>query len=230
MREDDVHDPAHRQRHEGTAMKRLWKASLIAGAATAVVLGGSVIAFANWTIPSDPVVMEFRTVIMPDGPQPSVDQRGKNVVLRWAPKRVEPGVKVEFYVVTRHGTGAPVQVCVVNSTGCKDTGVPAGSWTYTIRTRYGTWEGQDGPASQAVTVAGPPGAPAAAAAGVAAPASGADTAPEPAVLPVGTADGPATVSTGAGQPSATVSATASPVPTDQSATAQSQETDPPVGE
>lgn len=136
-------------------MIRAWKIALVGCTAGATVLGGTMVAFAQWTVSSNRVVMQLQTVAVPEGPQPSVDAREKNVVLRWAPKRLQPGVKVQSYVVTRHSGSTSVEVCVVNSTGCKDTNATAGVWTYRIRTRYEGWEGADGPASEAVTIVTP---------------------------------------------------------------------------
>ncbi|GAA0802939.1 hypothetical protein [Spirilliplanes yamanashiensis] len=136
-------------------MKPFHRAGILAAGAVVAVVS-SAVAWAGWQTPTDPVTMRFKTADLPVGAQPeaTVSPNGRHVTIRWAAKNIVPGVRVQYYSVTRHGAGVPpAHVCTVNATSCRDANVPAGTWTYTVHTRFETWEGVDGPASLPVTIA-----------------------------------------------------------------------------
>ncbi len=134
----------------------------IAAGAAMLVLSGTLVAYADWTVASEPTVVTLRSADMPQGNAPSVEKTGKNATLRWVPNRIVPGVKVQSYIVTRVGQGDPVVVCdQVTTASCRDKLVPAGTWTWTVRPVLETWQGEDSPTSLPLQFTGSPQSPAA---------------------------------------------------------------------
>jgi hypothetical protein len=135
----------------------------IAAGAAMLVLSGTLVAYADWTVASEPTVVTLRSADMPQGNAPSVEKTGKNATLRWVPNRIVPGVKVQSYIVTRVGQGDPVVVCdQVTTASCRDKLVPAGTWTWKVRPVLETWQGEDSPPSLPLQFTGSPRPPAAA--------------------------------------------------------------------
>jgi hypothetical protein len=136
---------------EGSPMKSLVKSSLVAGGAAALVLAGTVNAFAGWTARTSPAVLTVKAATVPPGPTPAVVRGGRDARLDWEPSTVA-GTKVKVYVVTRVGSTGRTIVCDhVSSTNCRDRNVPDGTWTWRVRPILGTWAGTDGPDSAGLT-------------------------------------------------------------------------------
>jgi hypothetical protein len=110
-------------------------------------------AYASWT-PSSAVVIHASTITMPTFySAPAVQAQGRRVVISWVAQNVETGVKVERYIVVRRDpSGHHEQVCDTVADTCRETAVPAGAWTYTVRTAYASWQGPDSPASVPVKI------------------------------------------------------------------------------
>jgi hypothetical protein len=139
-------------------MKPILTLSLILTSSAALALGGSMYAFAAWQTPVQAVTAKLQVADMPPGLQPSVDRRGKNAIVTWTAQRIVPGVKMQGYVVTRLNVDDPSATPFTDTTttaGYRDVRVPKGSWTWTVRPVFETWQGEDGPASQPLTFNGP---------------------------------------------------------------------------
>jgi hypothetical protein len=157
MRWSCLHHPAERHRNEGLPMKHLTKLTLVVGTAAAITFGGSLYAFADWSIETPPVVLKMRVAAMPAGNAPSVAKNGKNAAIDWVGNKIASGVRAESYIVTRLGAGDPVVVCDrVARTSCKDKTVPGGTWTWKVQPVFKSWIGEHSPASVALTFSGPP--------------------------------------------------------------------------
>jgi hypothetical protein len=84
---------------------------------------------------------------------------GGTVAVSWAASTLANGVAVSGYAVTRYSaTNVPQAVggtCsgLVAATTCTETGVPTGTWTYTITPRFATnWMGAESAKSAAIVV------------------------------------------------------------------------------
>ena len=138
-------------------MKRGMRSPLVILLAGLAVIGTSIYAFAGWTTSTGtPVSLKVRVADMPVGNTPSVEQGKHSAVRRWAPDRIVAGVPVESYVVTRHGNGRSVDVCTVTKAACRDTQIPAGEWTWTVRPRFKNWIGVASPPTAVFTYVGDP--------------------------------------------------------------------------
>jgi hypothetical protein len=150
----DVHDPARRPGDEGALMRKLVRLAAVIAGTAGLSVAGIAAAYANWTVPSAPVVIDVETVAMPSfHSAPAVQPHGRGVSVSWAAQRIHKGVKVERYIVVRHdASGRGTQVCDAAATTCRDTAVPDGAWTYTVRTGYASWRGPESPASVPVII------------------------------------------------------------------------------
>ena len=140
-------------------MKRTVIVSVVAGALGILTPAGTSLAYASWKVMGSTLTMAATTSTMPTPGVPNFHAHGNTVKVTWQPEFIEPDVKVQRYVVTRHGGGAELTtVCggMVRSTNCTDSDVPPGTWTYSVRAVYYRWTSQDSRHSEAVTV-GPKG-------------------------------------------------------------------------
>lgn len=129
---------------------------LIAGTAAAFMLGSASLALAAWGSSGNGSAGS-RALTMPAGPAPTEAANGTTVTVRWPTATFSGGASVEGYVVHRYDlNGSPATVgagCngVVATTTCTETGVPAGSWVYTVVPAQGAWRGAESPAGNTVT-------------------------------------------------------------------------------
>jgi hypothetical protein len=137
-------------------MKPAWQAFWVSTATTVIVLGGGYAAGAAWTPAVDAGTMVLNTVFLPTGTRPTAVVDGARVAISWRASKGADDQPTLTYVVTREGGGSTTEACVVTTTNCRDVGVPAGVWTYTVRPDLGPWQGRDSPPGAPVTVtAGP---------------------------------------------------------------------------
>jgi hypothetical protein len=138
-------------------MKPAWRAFWVSAAVTVTVLGGGCAAHAAWEPAVDAGTLMVNTVFLPTGNRPTAVVDGSRVAVAW---RASEGVDEQplRYVVTRTGAGATTEACVVTTTNCRDIGVPAGAWTYTVRPDLGPWRGREGPPGAPATVTADPAA------------------------------------------------------------------------
>lgn len=129
---------------------------LVAAIAAAFGLGSASLALAAWSS-SGSGGAAGRALTMPAGSAPTAVANGLTVTVRWPAATFQGGSDVEGYVVHRYDlNGAPATVgsaCngVVKSTTCTESGVPAGSWVYTVVPAQGAWRGAESPAGNTVT-------------------------------------------------------------------------------
>jgi hypothetical protein len=137
-------------------MKPAWQAFWVSAAVTVTVLGGGYAGCAAWTPAADAGTMVVNTVFLPTGNRPAAAVEDTAVAVTWRASEGAGDRSALTYVVTRKGAGTTTEACVVTTTNCRDVGVPAGSWTYTVRPDLGPWQGRESPPGAPVTVtAGP---------------------------------------------------------------------------
>jgi hypothetical protein len=124
-------------------VKRAFRTPLIVAVTAATALGGTVYAYAGWTMDTTPTTLRIHVAAMPAGNTPSIEQRADKAILRWVPNKIVPGVPAQSYVVTRHGGGAAVEVCKVTTATCNEVRVPGGTWSWTVRPIFATWIGAE---------------------------------------------------------------------------------------
>lgn len=140
----------------GARRHRRW---VIAVATTlAVPLAAMTPALASWSLSGSGTAAALGDV-MPSGTQPTASATGTSVLLQWSAASFAGGGTVAAYVVNQFnattgnsqsvGPGCSGQV---TGTSCTETGVPAGTWDYSISTVQHNWTGAAGPLSSAVTV------------------------------------------------------------------------------
>jgi hypothetical protein len=218
MRAHDLHNPARRHGDEGTLMRRLVRLAAVVAGAAGMSIAGIAAAYANWTVHSAWLMVEMKTLAMPAFySPPAVQPQGRKVTVSWVAQRMEKGVKVERYIVVRHDpSGHDTQVCGTATTTCKDTAIPDGTWSYTVRTAYASWQGPDSPSSVAVKI-GEAGA--SLKTPKAATEATALTAPQPPSATTATPDG---------SPQSPVDTTSSAVASDTSEPGKADESEPPA--
>ena len=140
-------------------MKRLIATSpaVLGGVAATLVVGAGA-AIAAWRVRSDDVVVTARTATLSPGNKPVVEAEGNLVALSWKPNRFGDRA-VDGYQIRRYDLSGAAQSpsggCeeqVVDS-NCTDSGVPAGSWRYTVTPVKGGWTGPESEPSDTVVVA-----------------------------------------------------------------------------
>jgi hypothetical protein len=132
-------------------MKSLTKSLLVGSGTTALLIAGTVSAFADWTTETPLSVLEVKVAEMPRGRTPIATASGNDAALSWDASMIA-GTPAERYIVTRVGAAQQTVVCAkVAATGCRDRDVPDGAWTWRVRPLVGTWEGTDSPDSRSLT-------------------------------------------------------------------------------
>lgn len=126
--------------------------------AMAVPLAVVTPAQATWSVSGTGTAAALSDV-MPSGTQPTASVTGASVQLQWSAASFAGGGSVAAYVVNQFNatTGSSTSVgpgcsAQVTGTSCTETGVPAGTWDYSISTVEHNWTGAAGPLSSAVTV------------------------------------------------------------------------------
>ena len=97
--------------------------------------------------------------IMPAGNTPSGVASIGSVAVTWTASTFAGGTPVPGYVVRRfnsvtqaEATVLPACAGIVSGTSCTESGVPIGSWRYTVTPAAGAWRGAQSAQSAAVLV------------------------------------------------------------------------------
>ena len=138
-----------------------WEAFWLAAAITVTVLGAGYAAYVLLPSALDGGRTVLSTIFLPTGHKPTAVLDGAGVAITWQPNEGAEG-RSPAYRITRIGAGVATEVCVVTATTCRDIGVPAGIWRYTVRPDLGPWPGRESPPGAPVTVPAGPAAPGAA--------------------------------------------------------------------
>jgi hypothetical protein len=102
-----------------------------------------------------------RAMTLPGGSTPAASVSNRSVALSWSAASLPGGGSVAGYSVRRYSAGGALQsigsACsgTVAATSCTETGVPPGTWRYTVAPVQGSWTGAESSQSTAVTVAAP---------------------------------------------------------------------------
>ncbi len=143
----------------GTHCRRRWLVLL--GVLIAVV-AAPVAAWAYWsgsgTLVRGPGLAVAATVNA--GAVPGVHATGSTVTVSWGESQISNGLDVDGYVVRRYDAGSGIEGTVgagcsgtIATLGCTETGVPTGSWRYTVMPVVATnWRGAESDRSGAVSV------------------------------------------------------------------------------
>jgi hypothetical protein len=96
---------------------------------------------------------------MPAGNTPSGAAAVGSVTVTWTASTFAGGTPVPGYVVRRFNSVTQAEATVlsacsgiVSGTSCVESGVPVGSWRYTVTPAAGTWRGAQSAQSAAVVV------------------------------------------------------------------------------
>jgi hypothetical protein len=96
---------------------------------------------------------------MPAGNVPSGTAAIGSVTVTWTASTFAGGTPVPGYVVRRFNTVTAAEATVLSAcsgirsgTSCTESGVPTGSWKYSVTPAAGTWRGGQSAQSAAVTV------------------------------------------------------------------------------
>jgi hypothetical protein len=96
---------------------------------------------------------------MPGGNTPSASVSGNAVTLTWTASLFDDGTTIPSYVVRRFNAITFAQATVlagcsvtVTATSCTESGVPLGSWRYTVTPAAGAWRGAESAQSALVLV------------------------------------------------------------------------------
>ncbi|GAB3402687.1 hypothetical protein GCM10027515_12720 [Schumannella luteola] len=128
-----------------------------AGIVAAMMLGAIAvpgIASGFWTPTSSSGSAAATAATLGTGAKPTVSASAQSVTVSWTGSTPADG-----YVVTRYGSGGTLQTILagcagtITATTCTESGVPAGSWQYTVTPRYKNWVGVEGAKSSIVTTA-----------------------------------------------------------------------------
>ena len=102
-----------------------------------------------------------KALSMPQGAVPAATKSNRDVSLSWSAVTLANGTAVSGYQVTRYDASGTAQAAsgacagTVTALSCTETGLPAGSWTYSVRAVYGPWTGADSAKSSAVEISAP---------------------------------------------------------------------------
>ncbi len=141
-------------------MKRLIATSpaVLGGIAAVTLVAGAGAAIAAWRVQSDEVVLTAETATLSPGNKPAVRAAGNLVTVSWTPNTFGER-KVDSYRIQRYDLAGlaqqPLGTCEENvaKESCTDSGVPTGSWRYTVVPVKGGWTGPESARSDAVIVA-----------------------------------------------------------------------------
>jgi hypothetical protein len=96
---------------------------------------------------------------MPAGNTPSASASLSTVTVTWTASTFAGGTPVPGYVIRRFNSVTQVEATVLSAcagtvlgTSCVESGVPTGSWKYSITPAAGVWRGAQSAQSTAVTV------------------------------------------------------------------------------
>ena len=130
-----------------------------AAVVVAAVLASGSAASAAWQKTSSGSGAAHSTTIAGGGNVPTGSVSSHNVTVSWAATSYGSGAAVGKYIVKRYDslTGTPQTVgagCsgTVSGTSCTETGVPTGTWQYTVTPAPGNWRGAESPKSAVVIV------------------------------------------------------------------------------
>jgi hypothetical protein len=141
-------------------VKRLIATSpaVLGGIAAVTLVAGAGAAIAAWRVQSDEVVLTAETATLSPGNKPAVRAAGNLVTVSWTPNTFGER-KVDSYRIQRYDLAGsaqqPLGTCEENvaKESCTDSGVPTGSWRYTVVPVKGGWTGPESAKSDAVIVA-----------------------------------------------------------------------------
>ncbi|MFI7544363.1 hypothetical protein [Actinoplanes sp. NPDC049599] len=136
----------------GWPIRPPWQAFWLSVATTITVVGGGYAAYAAWAPAAEAGTLVLNTVLLPTGNRPTAVVHGTRVSVTWRASESTNDRRALTYVVSRTGAGFSTEACVVTTTTCRELGVPAGTWRYTVRPDLGPWQGRDSPPGAPVTV------------------------------------------------------------------------------
>ena len=137
-------------------MGRLLPAALV----LLTALGAPVASRAAWQAPGTGGQFA-RAISLSSGSTPTASVSNRSVALSWSATSLPGGGSVAGYEVRRYSTGGDLESIgsgcsgTVATNSCTETGVPAGSWRYTVTPVQGNWTGGESGQSSSVTVAAP---------------------------------------------------------------------------
>jgi hypothetical protein len=126
--------------------------------ALAVFTAGS--AFASWQATGNGIgSARSKAMSGTAAAKPTASVASHNVTVSWTASIFATGGPVPSYVVRRYdGVLGGVQTIgtacsgLVSGTSCVESGVPTGTWKYSVQPAAGTWRGVEGPQSDPVVV------------------------------------------------------------------------------
>lgn len=148
----------------GTAQRWQWRArgvvlavvTLAASCVVAVATGAP--AGAAWSAPTAGAALASAQAV-PQVATPQANSTGTTVTVTWEQSLLSGGSPADGYTVSRYRLDTGVVVTVgdgcsgtVTATSCVESGVPQGSWTYTVTARLGGWTGRESHRSAGVIV------------------------------------------------------------------------------
>ncbi|WP_168928708.1 beta strand repeat-containing protein [Sinomonas albida] len=144
-------------RHQTTAgratpLRRLGRRGTALLAAALLVAGSGGAAFAYWQAASGTQNAVAGADALAQGPTPVATAARQSVTVSWAASATAGGHAASGYTVRRYSTstgGSPVPAgagCAgaLAALSCTETGVPAGTWYYTVTPLLGNWSGAEG--------------------------------------------------------------------------------------
>ncbi|HTG46606.1 MAG TPA: hypothetical protein VK646_03000 [Actinomycetota bacterium] len=99
---------------------------------------------------------------MPAGLQPALSLAGHNVTVSWSAAQFSDGSNITHYQVIRYDDATDTAHAVasgcsgtVSGLSCTENNVASGDWYYTVTPIAASWVGDEGPASNVVSIAAP---------------------------------------------------------------------------
>jgi hypothetical protein len=130
----------------------------IVGAVAVLALALCGVAQASWSADQNGTAAS-RAKLMPGGNVPSGSVSGSAVTLTWTASTFADGGAVPGYVVRRfndltqaEATVGPACAGTVSATTCTESGVPVGTWRYTVTPVAGAWRGAQSAQSAPILV------------------------------------------------------------------------------
>ncbi|WP_433297878.1 hypothetical protein ACQP2F_42070 [Actinoplanes sp. CA-030573] len=147
-------------------MRRPLTYLVVAAVVGALGVAGTMVARADWAIPSKPVSFRVRSEKMPRGVTPSVAKQGGGALVSWSAQEIAPGDRMDRYVVTAHSVSEPplpdVTHTVTAGGGASESvtfaaaEVAGGKWYWTIVPKYRLWVGEESGRSDRLAFPGAP--------------------------------------------------------------------------